>query len=99
MLAGTRVYLVMYNYNECDYSVVSIKENLENASEFIISQYPDLNSEFKIVSNIKRQSDVKQLKVSENEMLICHVVGNNLNINVSDYEGLSQYIISSITIS
>lgn len=101
-IKGKTVYMVLYNYSDCDYSIIKIMENLSDAIRYIIVQESDLfdcdlsNSESiednYVLVEIKNSKDIKK-NYMDKKINICYVTSGKYTFNISYYVGYSSYII------
>lgn len=106
-IKGKTVFMVLYNYADCDYSVIKTMENLNDAIKYIIIQEShlfdcDLTNNAYIEDNyvlveITNMKDIKN-KYVDNKINICYVVSGKYTFNISYYAGYSSYIIVPIVI-
>lgn len=106
-IKGKTVFMVLYNYYYCDYSIIKIMEKLEEAVNYIIFQeekslfyeYDD----FKLLSEnfvLVEVNDVKDIRKNyiDQKVNICYVKSGKYTFNLSGYAGYSSYIIVPIMI-
>jgi hypothetical protein len=99
-IKGKSVYMILYNYGDCDYSVIKIMENLNDAYNYICVQETDLNMECKMI-DVKNPLDLKN-KMLENYLNICYISSGKYNkFNLCDEKDnmISNYIIIPMTIN
>lgn len=95
------VYMILYNYQDADYSVIKIMNTLNKAYRYILRQenneHPDIN--YLTFIEINRSSDIAN-KCKEDSCNVCVFNDNNLyiSLNVCDTEHISSYIIVKITV-
>lgn len=100
-IKGKKVFMVLYNYSDCDYSIVKIKENLSEAYEYICHQeynYCDKQESFTMIEVLKYE-DINK-KYVDNFINICYISSGKYNkFNLCDYSDVSQYVIVPMNIS
>jgi hypothetical protein len=95
------VYMILYNYQEADYSVVKIMSSLQKAVLYIhqqeINEYTDVQE--LPLSVIYKEKDISD-KCKEDCFTICLFDNNDsyLSRNFRDTEHISSYIIVKKTI-
>lgn len=90
-----KVFMVLFNYNERDFSVVKIFSSLEKAYKYICLQQHSAFNKYKKM-NMVEINDPKNLTYSsENDcMNICYVkTGKYLHLDIYDRSDTSEYII------
>ena len=99
-LKGKTVFMVLYNYSDCDYSIVKIMENLEEAYQYICEQearsFDKLNV-FQMIT-INQIKDI-QVHVDDEYLNICYISSGKYNkFNLCDYGSISSYVIIPMVI-
>jgi hypothetical protein len=100
-LKGKTVFMVLYNYSDCDYSIVIIMENLTEAYEYICIQehnYHDKPESFKMIT-VNRPEDICKNFVDEH-LNICYIASGKYNkFCLSSYCSVSHYAIVPMVIN
>ena len=100
-IKGHNVFMILYNYSDCDYSIVKIMDDLDNAYNYICQQEAkqcDKLNEFQMI-NVLRPQDVQQHFVDEH-LNICYISSGNYNkFNLCEYGSISSYAIVPMVIS
>ena len=100
-LKGKTVFMVLYNYSDCDYSIVKIMDNLDDAYNYVCQQEAkqcDKINEFQMIT-VSRPQDLQQHVVDEH-LNICYISSGNYNkFNLCNYGSISSYAIVSMVIS
>ena len=93
------VYMVLYNYSDCDFSVVKIMANKEDAFAYIYRQELKChgNSQPICLTDVTKAEELKALdqKAYEDDCLhICCIMSGNCNkFNLCNYDTISSYAI------
>jgi hypothetical protein len=99
-LKGNTVYMVLYNYYDCDYSIVIIMEKIEDAYNYICHQetnYPNKPELFKMIT-ISRPEEINEHVVNES-VIICYISSGNYNkFDLCGYVNISNYVIVPMVI-
>jgi hypothetical protein len=96
-IQGKDIYIVLYNYSDCDYSIVKIMETLDDAYKYICYQesnvfpYP-LENVCKMIK-VFRPDEIPE-KIVKDFINVCYLPsGNYIDFNVCQYENVSDYAI------
>ena len=95
-MSGITVYLVLYNYCDCDYSIVKIMEKLEDAYNYICKkEKEDLENHYEMMQMITiNHEDEISNKISDESLNICYLSsGRYHNFSPYEYCDISNYII------
>ena len=89
------IFIVLYNYSDCDYSIIKIAKKLDDAYKCICQQeskYFNKPDSFKMI-NIFEPEDIAVNSVSES-LNICYIQTEQYNkFNLCEYYNVSQYAI------
>ncbi len=92
-IKGKTVYMVLYNYGDYDYSVITIMEQLEDAYNYICEQeYQEgVFEKFKMI----KINHIKELQsnFTDEHIHICYISTNYNRYNLKGYAGISSYVI------
>lgn len=100
-LKGNIVFMVLYNYSDCDYSIVKIMENIDDAYKYICNNEVDSKYiECKLI-HVSTPDDIKD-KCYTDCLNICYISSgkyNKFELCRGYPEQVSNYAIVSMTIS
>jgi hypothetical protein len=100
-IKGKTVFMVLYNYSDCDYSIVIIMENLDDAYKYICDNDIDGNcSECKLI-NVKTPDDIVK-KYYADCLNICYISSckyNKFNLWQGYQEHVCHYAIVPMVIN
>jgi hypothetical protein len=99
-LKGKTVYMIMYNYADCDYSVIKIMENLDDAFKYICDQETNMEDLFDLLDllEVNHKSELLQKSI-EDDFHVCYIKsGNYSNFDLCNFENLSNYVIVPMVI-
>lgn len=101
-IKGNTVYMILYNYDDCDYSIIKIMENLEDAYKYICyqeSNYIDKSESFNMIEVTKFEHIEQQ--VIEDKLNICYISSGKYNkISLClNMENVSNYAIVPMLIN
>ena len=100
-IKGKPVFMVLYNYSDCDYSIVKIMENLDDAYKYICDNDIDGNySECKLI-NVKTPDDIPKTYYADC-LNICYISSgkyNKFNLCQGYKENVSHYAITPMVIN
>jgi hypothetical protein len=92
-IKGKTVYMVLYNYGDYNYSVMTIMEKLDAAYNYICEQeYQEgVFEKFKMIEI----NHIKELQsnFTDEHIHICYISKNYIRYNLNGYAGISSYII------
>lgn len=99
-IVNNTVYLVLYNYNDQNYSIIKTMNSIEKAYKYICFQeqglYKNSDKDYTML-NVTQQSDISDY-CEPNKIGVCYVtISNYWSIDL-DNENISQYIIVPMTI-
>ncbi len=92
-----KVYVILYNYNNTNYSMIKVINTLDNAYKYICEQEREYTSH-KLL-NINHQNQIAEL-IDDDCCNICHFIKGKsyTNCSLMPYDNVSQYIIASMEI-
>ena len=103
-IKGNTVFMVLYNYSDCDYSIVKIMENLDDAYKYICLQesndHDNIEEFYKCVKmiDVNNPTDITDKFVDE-FLNICYISSGKYNkFSLCDYSQLSSYAIAPMVI-
>lgn len=103
-LKGKPVFMVLFNYCDCDYSIIKIMENRESAFKYICKQEIESRhnsiEEYKLIE-VSNSNDIKQ-KCHVDCINVCHIPYEkycNISLCEGYFESVSDYAIVSMVIS
>ena len=97
-IKGNTVFMVLYNYSDCDYSIVKIMDNLDNAYNYVCQQEAKQFNEFQMIT-VSRPQDLQKHFVDKH-LNICYISSGKYNkFNLCNYMSISSYAIISMVIS
>ena len=96
-IKGKQVYLVMYNYSDCDYSIIKIKETLDDAFNYICEEI-GLRENYRMI-DVSIPQNIQE-KYVEDFINICYISSGKYNkFNLCSYFDLvSSYAIVPMVI-
>lgn len=99
LIKGKTIYLVMYNYSDHDYSVVSALSSLDDAYKYVCEQeYCEfIYEKFKLIT-LQNLSDLTT-NFEDGYIHVCYIPLNYLRFNLSEYVAMSSYIIVPMIVS
>ena len=102
-IKGTKVFVVVYNYTDCDYSILAILGTRLEAYNYIVVEENEkikpVSLSFKLIKVAKPSDVIKQEEDDPGTMKICYITtGRYHKFNMYDYDNVSQYAIISMTI-
>ncbi len=83
----------MYNYSDCDYSVVKIMTNKEDAFAFICRE--DNNAHTFRLTEIRKSEDLDKIEKEEEDVYhVCYILSGKYNkFNLCNYDNISSFAI------
>lgn len=100
-LKGKTVFMVLYNYSDCDYSIVKIMENIDSAYKYICHNEEDSKSvECKMI-NVSTPDDIEN-RYHTDCLNICYISSgkyNKFELCKGYYEQVSSYAIVPMVIN
>jgi len=100
-LKGKTVFMVLYNYSDCDYSIVKIMENIDDAYKYICIQESNENDKpesFHMI-DVSKVQDIENKFVDE-YLNICYISSGKYNkFKLCNYCSVSNYAIIPMVIS
>lgn len=99
-IKGKTVFMVLYNYSDCDYSIIKIMEKLDDAYNYICQQESNHfdNPESFTMIEVFKTEDIITKSVTEG-LNICYILSGQYNkFNLCDYHNISQYAIIPMNI-
>ena len=100
-LKGNNVYVIMYNYSDCDYSIVKIMEKLEDAYNYICHQESNYttNSELFKMVEVTKSIHLDQI-ITDDHLNVCYISSGKYNkFSLCNHENVSHYAIVPMVIS
>jgi hypothetical protein len=95
------VYMVLYNYNEGDFTLVKIMSTLEKAFKYICLQEEDKHNHLKggcKMIDINKKDDIN-FPYQQYHLNVCFIkLKKYHNLDIYDRQDISQYIIVSMDI-
>lgn len=92
-IKGCTIYMILYNYGDYDYSVITLMTKLDDAYKYICEQeYQEgVFEKFKMI----QLNNVKDLQsnLADGHINICYILDNYMKFNLHKYIGISNYII------
>ena len=97
-IKGNFVYCVLYNYSDCNYTIINIKDNLLDAYNYICIQETLQPSDCTII-NINSIEELYK-NVNNNCLNVCYIKTNKYNVfSLYECENVSNYIIVRLMIN
>jgi hypothetical protein len=85
--------MILYNYSDCDYSVVKIMANKEDAFAFICRE--ELKTHLQLpfrLTDIRKKEDFE--KIEDDIFHVCCILSGNYNkFNLCNHENISSFAI------
>lgn len=100
-LKGKTVFMILYNYSDCDYSIIKIMENIDAAYKYICIQESNEhdNPESFHMIDVNKVQDIENKFVDEH-LNICYISSGKYNkFNLCSYCSVSNYAIVPMVIS
>jgi hypothetical protein len=99
-IVNNTVYLVLYNYNDKNYSIIKTTSSVEKAYQYIClqeqGQYENDDKDYTMLK-VTQQTDIYSY-CQPNKIAVCYIIsGKYLSIDL-EHENISQYIIVPMTI-
>ena len=92
------VYMILYNYQDKDYSIIKIMSSLNKAYEYICNQEIDKCDNFKLIE--VNHVDELPKSYNENELNICYISSEKYNrFELCEYGYISSYVIVPMKIN
>ena len=100
---GETVFMILYNYSDCDYSIIKIMEKAEDAYKYIcLQESSECNKTdlfHKKMISVNKPEDINKYMES-NLLYICYISSGKYNkFNLCDYCNISSYVIIPMVIS
>ena len=100
-IKGNKVYIVLYNYGEQDYSVIKIIENITDAYNYICDQESQIclnNISLVYINSTKDFINIDIDMSTDCLKILCILDENYYNYNICDTPNISSYIIVPMNI-
>ena len=93
------VYMVLYNYQDKDYSVITIMSSVNKAYEYICNQETCVNDKFKLIE-VNNVDDLPSRYTDANELNICYIKSSKYyRFELCDNSYISSYVIVPMKIN
>jgi hypothetical protein len=92
-----KLFVILYNYQRSDYSLVKIMDSCDKAFDYICYQEKKSYSKCKMIK-VKTMFDLDK-KICENSLNVCYILNQNYNnFELFEYDNISSYVIISMTV-
>lgn len=93
------VYMVLYNYQDKDYSVITIMSSVNKAYEYICNQETCVNDKFNLIE-VNHVNELPNRYTDANELNICYIKSSKYcKFELCDNSYISSYVIVPMKIN